>query len=50
MFSLTSTITTSALRQTSARWLAEGPKLKKPCLSMGETCMQATFTGSAMSR
>ena len=46
IFSLTSTIITSAASQTAIIWDAFGPKLKNPCLSIGATWNIATFAGA----
>ena len=42
---MTSTMTTLAISHTAFTWLAESPKLKYPCLSIGATWNMATSGG-----
>ena len=50
MFRLTSTTILSATSHRAARWEVLGPKLKKPCPSMGATWNMATSTWRMFSR
>ena len=45
IFSLTSTMIFFEVSHTAIMWEAFGPKLKKPCLSIGETWNIATSSG-----